>query len=254
MQSCEIKVSVIIPVYDVSEFLAECLVSVINQTMREIEIICIDDASTDNSMEILKYYKNLDDRIFVYSNEKNYGAAYTRNRGIQLAKGKFIYALDADDKIKPTALQKLYEIAEKNNSDVITFEGELLFQNEILEKKFKDNTIYRQHCYPQSAIGREYFSLFMNNSEWVASVPRHFYRREFIITNNLQFISGIIEEDEFFSFQVYLYAQNVCYIKESLFIRRVRENSVTTKEETEKTFIGKFVTFISRGDIPLLLT
>lgn len=244
MQNYDVKVSVVIPVYNVEEYLAECLDSVIHQTLQEIEVICVNDASTDNSMKILESYKRIDHRIKVYANKVNYGLAYTRNKGMQKAEGKYIYALDSDDKIKLDALQKLYETAEENGSDVITFEGELLFQNVDIEKKFNDYTICRHCNYPKAATGKEYFCLFMENHEWVASIPRHFYRREFIVSNKLQFIRGIVEEDEFFSFQVYKYASQVVHIKEKLFIRRFRENSITTEMNIEKTFIGKLVTFV----------
>lgn len=244
MQNYDVKVSVVIPIYNVEEYLAECVDSVIHQTLREIEVICVNDASTDNSMKILEPYRKMDNRIHIYTNEANCGLAYTRNVGIQKAKGKYIYALDSDDKIKLDALQKLYEIAEETGSDVITFEGELLFQNGEIEKKFNDYTICRHCNYPKTATGKEFFCLFMENHEWVASIPRHFYRREFIISNELQFIRGIVEEDEFFSFQAYKCASQVVHIKEKLFVRRFRENSITTEMNIEKTFIGKLVTFV----------
>ena len=90
------KVSVIIPVYNVEEYLRECLDSVINQTLKEIEIICVDDGSTDNSLEILKEYAKKDNRITVIS-RKNKGVGYSRNEGINVSKGKFIAFMDPDD-------------------------------------------------------------------------------------------------------------------------------------------------------------
>lgn len=244
MKNGNIKISVIIPVYNVEEYLMECLDSVINQSMKEIEIICIDDASTDNSVNILEYYRDIDNRISIYCNKSNSGAASTRNRGIRKARGKYIYALDADDKIKSDALCKLYEVAEKESCDVVVFEGELIFQNARLEKKFNDYTICRRGNYPQLASGKTFFSLFIKSNEWVVSVPRHFYRKDFIDSNGLQFVSGIVEEDELFSFQVYMYARKIIYIREQLFVRRFRENSVVTNPDIEKVFTGKFVTFM----------
>ena len=90
------KVSVIIPVYNVENYLHECLDSVLNQTLKEIEIICIDDGSTDNSLNILKEYAKKDSRIFL-SSRKNKGVGYTRNECIQNAHGEFIAFLDPDD-------------------------------------------------------------------------------------------------------------------------------------------------------------
>ena len=91
-----ITVSVIIPVYNTEKYLEECLKSVINQTLKVIEIICIDDGSTDNSPDILKEYSEKDGRIRIYS-QTNKGQGAARNRGIDLAKGEYVYFIDSDD-------------------------------------------------------------------------------------------------------------------------------------------------------------
>ena len=94
-----IKVSVIIPVYNVEPYLKEALDSVINQTLREIEIICIDDCSTDNSYNILEEYAKKDNRIIIIKNEENLGVGISRNKGIRLSKGEYIGFVDGDDYI-----------------------------------------------------------------------------------------------------------------------------------------------------------
>lgn len=91
-----IKVSVIIPVYNVEKYLEECLDSIINQTLKEIEIICIDDGSTDSSLNVLENYKKKDKRIIVLQ-QQNLGAGAARNKGLDLARGKYLSFLDADD-------------------------------------------------------------------------------------------------------------------------------------------------------------
>ena len=92
----EIKVSVIIPVYNTENYLRECLDSVLAQTLREIEVICVDDGSTDNSLNILKEYQNKDTRIVVLTQE-NRSAGAARNYGLSIAKGKYLSFLDSDD-------------------------------------------------------------------------------------------------------------------------------------------------------------
>ena len=113
-----IKVSVIIPVYNVEEYLKECLDSVINQTLKEIEIICIDDCSTDNSYNILEEYAKKDDRITIIKNEENLGVGISRNKGIKLSNGEYIGFVDGDDYIANNYFEALYNTAKKYGSDV----------------------------------------------------------------------------------------------------------------------------------------
>ena len=115
-----VKVSVIIPVYNVESYLEECLESVINQTLDDIEIICIDDGSTDNSPSILKKYQKKDSRIKVIS-QSNHGQGYARKIGLNHALGDFVFFLDADDYILPNTFEKLYENAINNGSDLVIF-------------------------------------------------------------------------------------------------------------------------------------
>lgn len=111
------KISVIIPVYNVEKYLRECLDSIVNQTLKDIEIICVDDGSTDKSLEILQEYKRKDDR-FVILQQRHSGAGAARNHGIKLAEGKYIQFLDSDDYFEPTLLEELYTRAESFDSDL----------------------------------------------------------------------------------------------------------------------------------------
>lgn len=106
------KISVIIPVYNAGQYIEECLNSVLQQTFEEIEILCIDDCSSDDSVEKIGQMANEDSRIVLICNERNLGAGETRNRGIMLAKGKYFFSLDADDFLASDAIEKLYRCAE----------------------------------------------------------------------------------------------------------------------------------------------
>lgn len=110
-------ISVIIPVYNVEKYLEQCLDSVINQNLQDIEIICVDDGSTDNSPSILEKFSSKDNRIKIFSKE-NGGQASARNLGIKKAKGKYIAFVDSDDFIKEDMFVKLYDVAENNNLDI----------------------------------------------------------------------------------------------------------------------------------------
>lgn len=112
------KISVIIPVYNASEHLAECLESLLKQTYADFEVICINDGSTDNSSEILNYYQNKDKRIRVF-NQENKGTAKAREQGIKNALGEWVVYVDADDYVSVDYLQKLYCHAQKEKSDAV---------------------------------------------------------------------------------------------------------------------------------------
>ena len=113
----KIKISIIIPVYNVEKYLRECLDSILSQTFQDFEIICVDDGSTDKSLEILQEYKRKDDR-FVILQQRHAGAGAARNHGLKLAEGKYIQFLDSDDYFELTLLEELYTRAEKFDSDL----------------------------------------------------------------------------------------------------------------------------------------
>ncbi len=111
-------ISVIIPVYNVEKYLSECLDSIINQTFRDLEIICINDGSTDNSISILNIYAKKDNRIIVID-KKNSGVSSARNDGISLSRGEYLFFIDSDDYIDLDFLEKFYKNAKDNNSDLV---------------------------------------------------------------------------------------------------------------------------------------
>ena len=115
-----VKVSVIVPVYNNEEYLDKCLSSLTEQSLDDIEIICVNDGSSDSSLDILNRYEQKDNRIVVLSQE-NQGAGASRNNGIDIANGEYISFVDADDWLEENALKKLYENAVRNNSDVVLF-------------------------------------------------------------------------------------------------------------------------------------
>lgn len=114
----KIKISVIVPVYNTSKYLNKCLDSIINQSLKEIEIICVNDGSTDNSLDILKEYQRKDSRIIII-NKKNGGLTSARNCGINISRGKYCLNIDSDDFIGEDYLTDVYEIAEKKNLDIL---------------------------------------------------------------------------------------------------------------------------------------
>ena len=130
-------VSVIVPVYNTSKYLRQCLDSIQAQTLKEIEIICVDDGSTDNSMEIL-LEKELEDSRICILQQKNRGGGAARNLGMSIAKGKYLSFLDSDDFFEPTMLEEAYTAAEKHNADITIYSYHIFYDGSKLYSKIKD--------------------------------------------------------------------------------------------------------------------
>ena len=122
------KISIIVPVYNVENYLSECLNSLIEQTFVEIEIICVDDCSTDNSGKILDSYANKDSRIKVIHLEKNCGTSYVRKIGVLQAQGKYIMFCDADDMYIPYACQRVWDEMSMDPVDILQFGTDVEFK------------------------------------------------------------------------------------------------------------------------------
>lgn len=116
-----VEISVILPVYNIEDYLSECLESISNQTFEDIEIICIDDGSTDKSLEILKEHSNRDSRIRIIEQE-NQGAGAARNKALEYAAGKYVYFIDGDDYLELTALEELHDLSIRKGTDFIIFQ------------------------------------------------------------------------------------------------------------------------------------
>ncbi|WP_298521471.1 glycosyltransferase family A protein [uncultured Methanobrevibacter sp.] len=128
-----VEISVILPVYNSEEYLRECLESLLNQTFKDIEILCIDDGSSDSSLDILKEYESVDSRIIVISHE-NMGVAGTRNNALKLIKGNYVYFMDSDDYLDKNAFKKLHDNITSNSSDFCIMKA--IFVNGSEEYKF----------------------------------------------------------------------------------------------------------------------
>lgn len=238
-----VKVSIIIPVYNVEKYLEECLESVINQTLNEIEIICVNDCSTDCSIDILNKYKAIDSRITVIENSKNSGLSYSRNRGIEVSNGEYIYFLDSDDMITVDAMEELYATAICQDLDVVFFDTLLMFETESLKQRFIGYKSERKKEYAGIFVGQDMFVEFIQNRDWMSSVPRQFWKRKYLLDNNLKFYEGIIHEDELFAFLALLQAKRVACLNKKYFIRRFREKSIMTSTISKKNLEGVFICY-----------
>ncbi len=238
------KISVIIPIYNVEEYIEECINSVINQTFKDIEIICINDGSPDNSEKIVKKLAKKDKRI-KYISKNNEGLSATRNLGVKESTGEYIYFLDSDDYIQPDTLEKCYNYAEENNLEVVYFGADSFYDSEELKEResIYENYYKRQNIY-EVAPGQQLFRDMLEKGEYRASIPMQFIKKSLITENNISFITGIIHEDEYYSLHLTMCSKASGVLNENFYKRRVRENSIMTSVETTniKSSYGYFKT------------
>ena len=238
-------VSVVIPVYNVELYLEDCLNSVSNQTIHNIEIICVNDGSTDNSLNILQRYAEQDNRIIVV-NQENQGASHARNVGMQYAKGRYIYFLDSDDYIACDALKILVDEMQNRNLEILLFNSEVFGENGIAENMLHNEINYyaRVHEYPSACKGEDLFNQLIENNEYIASAPVQLTAKVFLDLNSLRFHEGIIHEDELFVFKCLLLANRVGYTDKTFYFRRLRQKSVMDLRRPEKVILSVFSGFI----------
>ncbi len=227
------KVSIIIPVYNVERYLRECLDSVVGQTMTDIEMICIEDCSTDHSWEILQEYAQREPRMILLRNERNSGLSYTRNRGIAVARGEYILFVDSDDYIVNDAAEKMYRIAKENDLDVLRF----LYIDYIESKHKMSKLTVKEACedfFDQIYSGQELLHYVSVNGPDVFTGWANFVKTEWLVKHKIYFPVGVYYEDTTFSMNVYKFARRSMYISEMPYVHRVRENSIITSPVTAK--------------------
>ena len=222
-------------------YIKECLSSAINQTLQEIEIICIDDGSTDSSVEIINSFIEKDDRIILIKKE-NGGLASARNAGINAARGEYIYFLDSDDYIMDSAIETLYMISHKETLDNLYFDAESFFETEELQEKHANfiNYYVRNHSYHEITSGLELVKKMDEHNEFRVSACLQFLRKDFLEKYHIRFTEGFFHEDELFTLEIALFAKRVRHINQILYMRRIRENSIMTGNDYFKHSFGYF--------------
>jgi glycosyltransferase involved in cell wall biosynthesis len=239
------KVSVIIPVYNVEPYLAECLDSIVGQGLQQIEIICVDDGSTDGSSAILREYAARDARIQVVT-QSNGGLSAARNAGMARASGEYLYFMDSDDRLARDALGYLYGEAVKDKLDVLYFDGESFYESPELEAQFPGyKTCYkRPRELAEVYSGCELFTELHKDRAYCVSACLQMIRRDYLAEAGIAFPVGLLYEDNLFSIQCMLSAERVSHRKKVLFYRRVRKGSIITAGITFKNVYGYFCCYL----------
>ena len=220
------EISVVVPVYNVEEFLEECLDSIVNQTFRDIEIICINDGSTDGSLAILNRYQSLDDRFTVVSQE-NSGHAVATNRGMELSKGKYLFLMDSDDKLELTAFEELYNYAEEKDVDFVIFQA----MNYVMdEDRYYESDLYSLKKLI-NRVGDKIFN-YKDINDLIFDIPvtpwSKLYKTDFIKSSGAKFPEGLVFDDNVFFFDILFNAEKMAVYEKFLFIRRWYTYSSTT--------------------------
>lgn len=232
-----LKISVIIPAYNLEKYIRECVESVQRQGMEDIEIICIDDASIDATRSIIMSMAEDDDRIKIINNEKNMGAAYSRNAGVKKAAGKYIYFLDGDDLIKEGMFERLFYLSEEYNLDILSFSGEafvdpgLQDDNQEAYKKYRTDAYIRTGMYDGLYDGKDLFMAYMANDDITGNMVLQFIKRSFFIDNDLYMDEDIRYADDS-PFGLYMCAKRAMCISDVYYRRRYREESAITSIPT----------------------
>ena len=221
------KVSLILPVYNVAPYLRECLDSCVKQTLSDIEIICINDGSTDNSLEILNEYAIKDKRFTVISQE-NQGQGIARNKGIDIAKGEYIQFIDPDDWIELNMLEKLYNFAQEKKSNVVKFNfneyndysGKL--KNVDFIQQIKEEFGYDLNETP-------YYNWRNLKNGCLTKLDLHvwayFYKTDFVKNHNLKFAPNKHGEDHIFANGAILLTDKIDFLNKYLYYYRSRTGS-----------------------------
>ena len=232
-QSPEIKVSVIMPIYNAYEYLRPAIDSVVSQTLKEIEIICIDDGSTDHSVEIVKEYQKTDERIRIIA-ENNAGPALARNNGIKRARGEYLAFLDADDFCEPTFLESLYELAKKEDLDIAIGRYDIYNSR---RQRFEDAVEGDHHKIYKSGVvtsKNEHPDTILMST--VGSAWNKIFKRKFVFDKGLLFLQDVrMYEDVYFTVCAVSLAERIGKVDAILMHHRIH-----SEQQRAKTFSKYF--------------
>ena len=216
------KISVIVPVFNTSQYLSECLESILNQSFGDFEIICVDDGSTDNSFEILNDYHKKDDRVKVFA-QSNHGLSSARNTALKHISGDYVLFVDSDDLICEGCLDKLYSKALSDSLDMVIFKiinfddatcelsTQPYFELKVLKKLVGENAFH------YGDIKEKFFRI-------PVTAPGKLYKKQLI--EDMEFKRGLIFEDTAFFAEVLLKVQRAAVIDEYFYLRRFRSDSI----------------------------
>lgn len=243
------KISIIIPAYNVENYIAECLFSIIKQSFKNFEILIVDDGATDRTNEIIKIFSKFDNRIKLIE-QKNQGAGTAKNNALNQAIGKYIIFVDSDDVLLPDALKMAYDTISQNKVDVVVFGAE-----GILEDK-KVNCSYGIENVPNEIKNK----ILTQKEKYIFKLPViamcKIYDREFLVKNSIYFQTTKTGEDQIFHIKAILLADKIFILDKNLYgYRKRRKGSLTSsKKKKDNSVIYNFYAikdFLQNTDYPI---
>ena len=239
------SVSVVMPVYNTEAYVAEAVGSVLSQTLQNIELICVNDGSTDGSLPILLGLAAQDSRMIVVSGP-NCCQSVARNAGFAYVRGEYTYYFDSDDLLCPNTLEVLVARMDAENLDLLCFDGESFSDDEGCDEALQRYAGYYCSKGKHGGIysGPDLLLSLMDSNDFRASVSLKLFRRQLLAQNDLRFVPGRVHEDEAFSFEALFLAKRAVHHPVPLFRRRLRPNSIMTSEASFPKALGLFCTVL----------
>lgn len=231
------KISVVIPVYNVEKYLSECLDSVINQTYKNLQIILVDDGSTDFSGKICDVYAEKDNRITVV-HQKNAGAGAAKNTGLELIDGDYFSIIDSDDYIELDMYEKMVNSLEKYNADIVQCLFRNVYVNDSFDRKYKI-----KGSYPKVLTSKSFLKEYLY--DWKYAI---FWNKLFksSLLKEIRFPVGRKIDDEFFTYKLVCNAKKVVNIDNILYNYRMRKTSVMNENNSDRLIYDRIDCFIER--------
>lgn len=231
-----IKVSIIVPVYNTEKYLRQCLESILAQTLREIEVICVDDGSTDGSPGILKEFEEKDSRVRIFLEEKT-SIGTARNYGLSRAAGEFIGFVDSDDFIDPHMYERLYQSACSQRAQVAVTNIALYYTDTQETCLYREARLYERLEQQNVFSARQAPAILQSIGIW-----DKLYRHDFLTQHDLKYPEFTVFEDHLFSFQTLVLAERITLVNQPLyFYRKQLPASITGREIKNDTFKMDFL-------------
>lgn len=244
------KISVIIPVYNVEKYIGQCIQSILAQKFNDYEIICVNDGSTDNSLSVLQSFK--DERLTIID-KKNEGSGVARNTALADAKGEYIWFVDGDDWIEPNSMSKIVEKADDLNTDILIFGGlsyyplRAGFVNEqsgnSSEGYKKQSGGYSADKFPKKYLDKVFSAQDIKKDvfKFPSTAWTKLYRRDFLIKNNIKFQEIKVGQDQLPFFHSMILAERIALLPENLYCYRKNRKGAVTAVKKKKNFSPVFV-------------
>lgn len=234
-------VSVIITAYNVEKYIGECIKSIRKQSYKNVEIIVVNDGSTDKTLNKIKFSSLFDKRIKIV-NKENGGVSSARNAGMELVTGDYLLFVDGDDCLEKSAIENMIEYFEECDLDILLHDASVFYDGmSKSETSITEDRYTRNFAYNDVVSGIKMFEDMRHNCEFSSCVWSMMFKTSFLKDNNISFKEGIWYEDNLFAFECMILAKNVLHIDDKLYLRRVRPGSIMTKPKTIKDIYCHYI-------------